>query len=143
MKKKYIIFLVILIIVVTISGLTVLKEKTDKSNPQNLENNKVQAVENSLKSHEKEIGSIENLIYESNYNNNYKYTQTFKGIEVFGGGIVATVKNNEASNIINYNYQIPENFNITPSNNKEDLLEIAKKQLSDTNATLKETKLII
>lgn len=143
MKKKYIIFLVILIIVVTISGLTVLKEKTDKSNPQNLENNKVQAVENSLKSHEKEIGSIENLIYESNYNNNYKYTQTFKGIEVFGGGIVATVKNNEASNIINYNYQIPENFNITLSNNKEDLLEIAKKQLSDTNATLKESKLII
>ncbi len=100
-------------------------------------------VRNLLSSYEEYIGKIENLSFESNYRNDYRFIQNYKGLEVYRGGIIATVKDNEILNIVNYTFEIPVDFNITPTNTKEDLLGIAKNYLQNNEAVPQNISLII
>lgn len=100
-------------------------------------------VRNLLSSYEEDIGKIENLSFESNYRNDYRFIQNYKGLEVYRGGIVATVKDNEILNIVNYTFEIPEDFNITPTNTKEDLLDVAKNYLQNNETVPQNISLII
>ena len=141
-KKKLTIAIIIilLIIIASISVLFILNRQDNKNikEPDNLEE-----IKNILNQYQDNIGNIENLSYNSKYNNNYKFNQTYNNIDVFSGGIVATIENNEISNLINYNYEIPDNFNVKPINTENDLLNIAKDYLSNKDLTLNSSRLII
>lgn len=106
-------------------------------------NKEIEKVKNALSSYTEDIGSIENLVFDSNYNNDYRFNQTYKGIEVYGGGIVATYNDDQIISLINYNYEIPEDFNVSPLNNSDDLVNVALEHLEYENITPSESELII
>lgn len=110
---------------------------------QEIENKNIEKVKGALGSYAEDIGNIENLIFDDNYNNDYRFNQTYKGIEVYGGGIVVTYKDNQIISLLNYNYEIPEDFNIAPLNNNDDLVSVALEYLEYENITPTECKLII
>lgn len=133
-KKKIIIFsIIVTLILLIITFIVIIKNKKLK----------IEDVELILSSYENYIGDIKNMEFDENYNNNYRFVQKFKDIEVYGGGIVATINKNEVLSIINYNYTIPENFDVTPENNKDDLLNVARGYLNNIEVEPIESKLII
>ena len=117
--------------------------ENDKSLENVNESDNLSVVKNLLNSYESNIGKEENLVFDTCYDDNYRFFQTYNGVEVYGGGIVTKLENNELTSIINYIYEIPENFNITPLNNEKDLLETAKQYLGYDDLILNDSKLII
>lgn len=147
--------LILILIIIAVTAGVILYNKDNNINvsendesiieEQEIENkNKdIEKVKNALNSYTEDIGNIEDLIFDSNYNNDYRFNQTYKGIKVYGGGIVATYKDEQIISLINYNYEIPEGFNVSPLNNKEDLVNIAIEHLGYENITPNKSELII
>lgn len=147
--------LILILIIIAVTAGVILYNKDNNINvsendesiieEQEIENkNKdIEKVKNALNSYTEDIGNIEDLIFDSNYNNDYRFNQTYKGIKVYGGGIVATYKDEQIISLINYNYEIPEDFNVSPLNNKEDLVNIAIEHLGYENIIPNKSELII
>lgn len=157
-RKSLIIVILCVVILFIIAGIIFLCLSDKTYNTSNVNNNLNQEMEltnNSnaeidesfvkklLSSYKDDIGNLENLFFESNYNNDYRFIQKYKELQVYGGGIIATVKDNEIFSIINYTFEIPEDFNINPINNKDDLLDVAKDYLNNNEVVPKNTSLII
>jgi len=152
-SKKKVVVLTIIILLIIIIGLLIVFMFNNQSNKNTSKNNEnsdnvnksidLTTIKNILTSYENNIGKIENLSFDTNYNDTYRFNQTYDGIEVYGGGIVATLKNDELLTLINYNYEIPDNFNVVPLNTENDLLNIAREHLSDDELVLNDSKLII
>lgn len=147
--------LILILIIIAVTAGVILYNKDNNINvsendesiieEQEIENkNKdIEKVKNALNSYTEDIGNIEDLVFDSNYNNDYRFNQTYKRIKVYGGGIVATYKDEQIISLINYNYEIPEDFNVSPLNNKEDLVNIAIEHLGYENITPNKSELII
>lgn len=154
-KSKTITLMIVVFIIVILAiniGIILNKKYSSKNvnenneniaESQEIENKNIEKVKGALGSYAEDIGNIENLIFDDNYNNDYRFNQTYKGIEVYGGGIVVTYKDNQIISLLNYNYEIPEGFNISPLNNNDDLVSVALEYLEYENITPTECKLII
>ena len=106
------------------------------------EENKEEDIKVLLKDYEQELGSIDNYKFDVRYDNSYQLTQHFKGVRVYGASIIAIKDKEEVTKILDYRYQIPDDFDIKPKNKKEDLLKIALKQVGN-DAKLINAELII
>lgn len=105
-------------------------------------NNEEEKVIKKLKEYENQIGSLDNLKYTESYDNNYTFMQYHKGVEVYGGTLITIMNDEKISKILDYKYNIPEDFSIKPTSKKEDLLNVAKEYFNSDNGNL-DFKLII
>lgn len=156
-KNKIVILTILILILIMIAVATgvILYNKNNNINvnengesiieDQEIENKnkEIEKVKNALSSYTEDIGNIDDLMFDSNYNNDYRFNQTYKGIEVYGGGIVATYNDDQIISLINYNYEIPEDFNVVLKHTANELLEIAEQHLEYDDLTLNNSKLII
>ena len=103
MNKKKLTIAIIIILLIIIASISVLFILNSQDNKNIKEPDNLEEIKNILNQYQDNIGNIENLSYNSKYKNNYKFNETYNNIDVFSGGIVATIENNEISNLINYN----------------------------------------
>lgn len=138
MKKKKKIILIGLIIVLMVVAAVFISGNFFKPKPNN---NEEKEITNLLKEYENQLGSLDNLKYVNNYDNNFTLAQYYKGIEVYGGTVIATKNQDSISQILNYQYNIPNDFNINPISKEEDLSEFIKVYFGDDDDV--KTRLII
>ena len=106
------------------------------------EPNPEESIKTLLQDYETEIGSLSDYTLSNQYEDTYKLTQSFNEIEVYGGGLTAIKQADEVAKVLNYSYQIPDDFNTNPKNTQEDLLAVAKDYVGE-EALLLNSKLII
>lgn len=106
------------------------------------EPNEEERVKTLLQDYETEIGSLSNYTLSNQYEDTYKLTQSFNGIEVYGGGLTTIEKDEKVAKILNYSYQIPDDFNTNPQSKQEDILAVAKDYAGE-DALLLNSKLMI
>lgn len=106
------------------------------------EPNSEESIKTLLQDYETEIGSLSDYTLSNQYEDTYKLTQSFNEIEVYGSGLTAIKQADEVAKVLNYSYQIPDDFNTNPKNTQEDLLAVAKDYVGE-EALLLNSKLII